>query len=116
MYALHMRPDDPARAALETLVIEGMGDALTELAPSSRQHVVSRIAELLERAIDGERARCAGIARGRAELWRGTSLATAALAFAREEARARANEAIVIADLIEGDANEEAVDGEDEVN
>lgn len=52
-------------------------------------------------AIDEERERCAAIARQRAELWRKTSLATSSMAAARDEARARANEATVIAEMIE---------------
>jgi hypothetical protein len=71
---------------------------------------------LLHRAILEERARCAEIARNRADLWRRTPLATAAVAAAREEARARANEAAVIADLIESDVPSPAVPGEAEVN
>jgi len=71
-----------------------------------------QIAELLAEAVRKERARCASIARSRAELWRRTPLAQSPLPSAREEARARANEAVVIADLIES----ELADAREEVN
>jgi hypothetical protein len=47
-----------------------------------------------------ERERCVRICRRRAELWRKTSGARAGVAAAREEARARANEASYLADLL----------------
>ena len=46
-----------------------------------------------------ERDRCVRICRRRAELWRKTSAAPGSTA-AREEARARANEALYLADLL----------------
>lgn len=54
----------------------------------------------MDEKVHSERARCVTICRGRAELWRRTAARTT-LAAAREEARARANEASYIADLIE---------------
>ena len=54
-----------------------------------------------EEAVRKERERCADICRRRAETWRTTALASSTLAAAREEARARANEAAYLADLIE---------------
>ena len=54
----------------------------------------------MEDRAQSERARCATICRSRADLWRRTA-ARATLAAARDEARARANEASYIADLIE---------------
>lgn len=47
-----------------------------------------------------ERERCVDICRRRAALWRKTSAAKSGLAGAREEARARANEATYLADLL----------------
>ena len=52
-------------------------------------------------AVRRERLRCAKICRRRSEQWRTTSLASSPSAPAREEARARANEAAYLADLIE---------------
>ena len=46
-----------------------------------------------------ERQRCVQICRRRAELWRKTSTTVSSIA-AREEARARANEATYLADLL----------------
>jgi hypothetical protein len=48
-----------------------------------------------------ERERCAAICRRRAELWRTTLQARSTIRAAQDEARARANEATCIADLIE---------------
>jgi hypothetical protein len=47
-----------------------------------------------------ERQRCVDICEARAELWTNTSGAKSSIAAAREEARARANEATCLADLI----------------
>jgi len=47
-----------------------------------------------------ERDRCIAICRRRAVLWRKTGMAHGIVASAREEARARANEAAYLADLI----------------
>jgi hypothetical protein len=51
--------------------------------------------------VRAERERCVRICRRRAELWRKTSIARNGPAAAREEARARANEATYLADLID---------------
>ena len=48
-----------------------------------------------------ERERCVAICRRRAALWRNTSSAQSSIAAAREEAKARANEASYLADLLE---------------
>lgn len=53
-----------------------------------------------EELVQRERERCVGLCRRRAELWRRTSLASSSIASAREEARARANEAAYLADLL----------------
>jgi hypothetical protein len=55
----------------------------------------------VEDAVQRERARCAELCRRRSQTWRSTSLATSAMPSARDEARARANEAAYLADLIE---------------
>ncbi len=51
--------------------------------------------------VQRERARCVGICRRRAELWRKTSSARSTIPAAQQEARARANEAAYLADLLE---------------
>jgi hypothetical protein len=53
----------------------------------------------MEDQIQFERERCVGICRSRAELWRRTA-AHSPIGSAREEARARANEAASLADLL----------------
>ena len=55
--------------------------------------------QLPQQVLD-ERARCVAICRRRAELWRKTSAARGAVPAAREEARARANEAMYLTDLL----------------
>jgi hypothetical protein len=55
----------------------------------------------VEDAVQRERERCAALCRRRSQTWRTTSLATSAMPSARDEARARANEAAYLADLIE---------------
>ncbi len=55
----------------------------------------------VEERVRRERGRCVAICRQRAEVWRRTSAAGSAVASAREEARARANEASYLADLLE---------------
>jgi hypothetical protein len=58
----------------------------------------------MEKQIQFERARCVGICRSRAELWRRTAKKTS-IVNAREEARARANEAAYLADLLASGAD-----------
>jgi hypothetical protein len=98
---------------LYVLVNEKIGNDLAQLPAALKEQVMRKVVEVLERAVTDERARCAGIARGRAEIWRRTPLASSEMAAAREEARARANEAVVIADLI--DTPESTVPAGDEV-
>ncbi|HEY0788836.1 MAG TPA: hypothetical protein VGE86_09325 [Thermoanaerobaculia bacterium] len=56
-------------------------------------------------AVERERQRCAAICRRRAELWRRTSERPDAPAMLRDEARARANEAAYLADLLASGAD-----------
>jgi len=53
-----------------------------------------------EEGVRRERERCVEICRRRAALWRETSAARSSIASVREEARARANEAAYLADLL----------------
>jgi hypothetical protein len=55
----------------------------------------------IEDPVQRERKRCVAICRRRAELWRNTSAARSSVAAAQEEARARANEAAYLADVLE---------------
>jgi hypothetical protein len=59
-------------------------------------------------AVRRERERCVAICRRRAELWQTTMQARSGVPAAEEEARARANEATYLADLLEsgGDVDE----------
>jgi hypothetical protein len=58
----------------------------------------------MEEQIQFERERCVSICRRRAELWRRTAAKTSVVS-AREEARARANEAAYLADLLASGAD-----------
>jgi hypothetical protein len=106
----------PAEKTLYVLINDKIGKDLAQLTPALKERVVRDVIQLLERAVTDERARCAGIARRRAEVWRRTPLASSAIAAGREEARARSNEAIVIADLIDTPASSAPVSDDGEVN
>jgi len=58
----------------------------------------------MKNAVQVERDRCVAICRRRAGLWRATG-DRSPIASAREEARARANEAAYLADLLESGAD-----------
>ncbi len=81
---------DPSR----TLILETVGDRIS---PSDADALATAVAQLLRE----ERRRCAALCRDRVELWRNTALARSSIPSAREEARARANEAQYLADAIE---------------
>jgi hypothetical protein len=95
--------------------VEASEAALRELlkdVPSDvRRRVSQEVGVLIEEHVQGERERCVEICRRRAKLWRSTSAARSAVASAREEARARANEALYLADLIESGADVSGVGG-----
>ena len=81
---------DPTR----TLILETVGDRIS---PSD----IDALARAIEQLVAEERRRCAKLCRDRVELWRNTALAKSEIPSAREEARARANEAQYLADAIE---------------
>lgn len=76
------------------VLVDAVGD---RLAPGEVEALASEIEKLLA----AERSRCAALCRQRMELWRNTALARSDMPAAREEARARANEAQYLADLLE---------------
>lgn len=80
--------------ATRTLILETVGD---RIAPSD----VDAVANVVARLLADERRRCAKVCRDRMELWRNTALAKSSIPSAREEARARANEAQYLADALE---------------
>jgi hypothetical protein len=89
-------PSAQTRAAVAAALNELLG-ALPEPA---RRGLVLRACRLVDEQRLEERDRCVTICRQRAALWRGTLAAESALASAREEARARGNEALYLADLL----------------
>jgi len=76
-------------------------DRLADIPGDSRQDLLETVAGLIERQARAERDRCVAVCRRRALLWRNTAASRSSLAVAREEARARGNEAIYLADLLE---------------
>ena len=96
------------RKARSSATVEASEAALRELlkdVPSDvRRRVSQEVGVLVEEHVQGERERCVAMCRRRAELWRKTSAARSTVVAAREEARARANEALYLADLIESGA------------
>jgi hypothetical protein len=92
------------QSALLTLSRAAIDRIWPENSPPDRDAVIAAVADLLMK----ERRRSVDICRDRAALWRRTPSAHADMPAAREEARARANEATYLADLIESheqDAN-----------
>lgn len=79
-----------------------LGTLLSEIPEALRGDLLARISALVEEEVQRERNRCVGICRERADLWQRTLAAMAsAVPPAREEARARSNEATYLADLLE---------------
>lgn len=78
---------------IRTAILETIGD---RLAPADVDALAVEIHSLLK----AETLRCARLCRDRAELWRTTQLSKSDIPSAREEARARANEAKYLADLL----------------
>jgi len=86
-------------------------EVLKDVPSDVRRRVSQEVGVLVEEHVQGERERCVGICRRRGDLWRKTSAARSTVTAAREEARARANEAIYLADLIESGAELPEVSG-----
>lgn len=81
---------------------ELLGGVLAPLPANARAAVLRGVIAFAEAEIARERARCRGLCLDRAELWEKTPAAThPSSATARDEARARANEARYLADLVE---------------
>ena len=74
------------------------------LEAASERALVSELSELVAEEVRLERQRCIEICQARAELWTNTTGAKSAVAAARDEARARANEATCIIDMLASDS------------
>jgi hypothetical protein len=92
----------PARAAAETVEIvhKGLAQTLREIPPETSDRLIRQVGQLLEEQIEKERERCATECRRRSDLWRHTTQSGIEASPGREEARARANEALYLADLL----------------
>jgi len=98
--------DDTVEAAEAAL-----REVLKDVPSDVRRRVSQEVGVLIEEHVQGERERCVGICRRQAEVWRKTSAARSSVAAARDEARARANEARYLTDLIESGADLSGVGG-----
>jgi len=100
--------DDTVEAAEAAL-----REVLKDVPSDVRRRVSQEVGVLIEEHVQAERERCVAMCRRRAELWRKTSSARSTVAAARDEARARANEARYLADLIESGADLSGAAGPD---
>jgi len=91
-----------SRKAVETLEIakEGLAESLREVPKETSERLIRQVGDLLQEQIQQERGRCATACRQRSELWRRTTASQVPASEGREEARARANEALYLADLL----------------
>jgi len=91
-----------ARAAAETVEIvqKGLAQTLRDVPPETSDRLIRQVGQLLEEQLEKERERCATQCRRRSDLWRRTTLSGVEASSGREEARARANEALYLADLL----------------
>jgi len=101
----------PARKAAETVEIarNTLADTLQGIPQPTSDRVIHQVGQLLEEEIGRERERCADACRRRSDLWRRTTMSQTPAPEGSEEARARANEARYLADLLAsgGDPGEE---------
>lgn len=91
-------------AEIEAEIERDLEQHLPGLEPANRQNLVDRLLQkvqtAVEQEIDRERQRCVQICRERVDLWRRTRANKSGVERAREEARARANEAQYLADWL----------------
>ncbi|MGH2373076.1 MAG: hypothetical protein ACRDIC_06300 [bacterium] len=94
----------PNREMATAVAIEAvqaaLRDHLRSIPGEIRPLLIRDVAGLIEEQVQRERARCVEICRRRADLWRDTSASRSPISLAREEARARANEALYLADFL----------------
>lgn len=91
---------------LSTELHETLSLLLEGLPAERRASILDRTGALLSKARNVERERCVRLCRYRAELWDRTAAGTgAAVPQARAEARARRNESLYLADLLESETD-----------
>lgn len=87
---------------IESFVRSELREVLTSVADETSEALLRHVMTLVQEAIVRERERCVQICLDRAELWGKTSFAQpGAPALARDEARARQNEATYLADFLQ---------------
>jgi hypothetical protein len=80
------------------LFTEAVSAQLADVPESARGELIARVVQLAQDYVLNERRRCVDLCLRRGALWRETSRTDSPLA---REARARANEALYLADLLE---------------
>jgi hypothetical protein len=86
------------RSITPEIVAQELDRQLRAVPPAMRPKIAEAIAQFAAKYVAAERSRCRILCKRRAELWRNTRGAASPLG--AEEARARANEADYLADLI----------------
>lgn len=84
--------------ALLRLFTEALRAPLADAPESVRRDLLVQLTQLAQQQVDNERQRCVDVCLRRGALWKETSRRDNPLA---PEARARANEALYLADLLE---------------
>jgi hypothetical protein len=97
---MNNQPPGSDAAAIQILAHEILYEIGMPASTDVIARVAARIEEALSQAVGRERERCLQLCRKRAAAWSNTTMALTP--GGREESRARANEAIYIADLICG--------------
>lgn len=91
---------------LSTELNQTLGHLLEGLPAEHRASIIDRAKALLSRARTAERERCVRLCRYRADLWDRTAAGSeSSVPQAREEARARRNESLYLADLLESETD-----------
>ena len=104
-----MIPPDRGRRIL-TALQAALGEVLEGATAETRAAVLERLEAVVESEIIRERKRCVALCEQRAAIWQKTSSASSNVAAARDEARARSNEAEYLADVLAVQREPDAVD------
>lgn len=87
---------------IESFVRSELREVLTSVADETFEALLRHVLTIVQEAIVRERERCVQICLDRAELWGKTTSAQSSVpALARDEARARQNEATYLADFLQ---------------
>ena len=93
-----------------TALQAALGDVLAEAPAVTKAAVLERLEAVVESEIVRERKRCVALCEQRAALWQKTSGTSSNAQAARDEGRARSNEAEYLADVLAVQREPDAVD------